>query len=233
MHRLLAKSIGLKHGITPCFMAKPLNGLPGSSGHIHISLCSVSTGENLFARDSDTPDPNTPWPDMRSLSDLGRHFLGGLLEALPDIMPLFAPTINSYKRLVENYWAPVHISWGLEDRMASIRVITPPICSASSTRFEVRIPGADLHPHFALSVLLAAGWRGVQKGIELSVPPLSVMKEEGQEPRRLPNTLEEAVRRFAAGGSVAREVLGDEFVDFFAATRAHELHIWREAVTDW
>lgn len=232
IRRLLAKSLGIKHGITPCFMAKPIQGQPGSSGHIHISLSSLD-GKNLFARDS--PDPDAPWPDAAGLSDLGRHFLAGVLDALPDIMPLFAPTINSYKRLVENYWAPVNISWGLEDRTASIRVIAPPVCKPDGTRFEVRIPGADLHPHYALSAILAAGWRGVEKKMQIRVPPLSSMvtTADMSRPARLPNTLEEAVKRFGASDSLAREILEEQFVDFFVATREHELRVWREAVTDW
>ncbi|PYI31045.1 glutamine synthetase [Aspergillus indologenus CBS 114.80] len=230
LFKLLAKSVGLEHGITPCFMAKPMQGQPGSSGHIHVSLCDLA-GKNLFARE--TPDTNAPWADAAGLSDLGRQFLAGLLEALPDIMPLFAPTINSYKRLVENFWAPVNISWGLEDRMASVRLITPPVCKPGATRFEVRIPGADLHPHYALAAILAAGWRGVQKQREIRVPPVSAMKAAHQHPELLPNTLEEALRRFNAPTSIAREILAPEFVDFFTATREHELRVWREAVTDW
>ncbi|KAE8390447.1 hypothetical protein BDV23DRAFT_193829 [Aspergillus alliaceus] len=230
LFKLLAKSIGVEHGITPCFMAKPIQGQPGSSGHIHISLCDLE-GKNLFARE--TPDENAPWSDAAGLSDLGRQFLAGILEALPDIMPLFAPTINSYKRLVENFWAPVNVSWGLEDRMASIRIITPPVCKPGATRFEVRIPGADLHPHYALSVILAAGWCGVQKKLEIKVPPVSAMKVNNTRPTLLPNTLEEALKRFNAPNSVAREILDGEFVDFFTATREHELRVWREAVTDW
>ncbi|KAE8377366.1 hypothetical protein BDV26DRAFT_263690 [Aspergillus bertholletiae] len=230
LFKVLAKSIGVEHGITPCFMAKPIQGQPGSSGHIHVSLCDLQ-GKNLFARE--TPDDNAPWPDVVGLSDFGRQFLAGLLEALPDIMPLFAPTINSYKRLVENFWAPVNVSWGLEDRMASIRIITPPVCKPGATRFEVRIPGADLHPHYALSVILAAGWRGVQKKLAIAVPPVSEMKKDNTRPALLPNTLEEALKRFSAADSIAREILDGEFVDFFTATREHELRVWREAVTDW
>lgn len=150
-----------------------------------------------------------------------------------DIMPLFAPTINSYKRLVENYWAPINISWGLEDRTASIRIIAPPVCKPGATRFEIRIPGADLHPHYALSAILAAGWRGVQKEVNITVPPLSAMTLDMPKPGLLPNTLELALKRFSAKGSIAREILNDEFVDFFTATRDHELRVWREAVTDW
>lgn len=185
----------------------------------------------MFARE--LADPDAQWPDVEHLSDLGRHFLAGILEALPDIMPLFAPNVNSYKRLVENYWAPVHVSWGLEDRIASIRLITPPICKPSATRFEVRIPGADLHPHFALSIILAAGWRGVQKKLAIRVSPMSARTAGDPRPELLPNTLERALARFSAPGSIAREVLDAEFVDFFTATRQHELGLYREVVTDW
>lgn len=209
-------------------MAKPVFGLPGNSGHIHISLTSPS-GDNLFARTS--PDTSATYPDLAHLSDLGRHFLAGLLQALPSIMPAFAPTINSYKRLVENFWAPVHVSWGLEDRTSSIRLIAPPVSSPAATRFEARIPGADLHPHYAMAAILGAGLRGIRKKLPLTVPPTRFRKMEELE--FLPNTLDEAVRRFKAPSSVAREIFGDEFVDFYAATREHELRVFREAVTDW
>ncbi|ETN45931.1 uncharacterized protein HMPREF1541_00113 [Cyphellophora europaea CBS 101466] len=228
VRRYLTKSIAIPYHITPCFMAKPIFGLPGNSGHIHISLLSPS-GNNLFARES--PDASAPYPDIVHLSDLGRHFLAGLLEALPSIMPLLAPTINSYKRLVENHWAPIHVSWGLEDRMSSIRMIGPPVSSASATRFEVRIPGADLHPHYAMAAVLGAGLRGIRKKLAVPVPPTNLRNVTELE--LLPNTLEEAVKRFKASSSVARDILGDEFVDFYAATREHELRSWREAVTDW
>ena len=229
MRRLLAKAIGIQHNITPCFMAKPLYGVPGSSGHIHISLTDLE-GNNLFARP--TQDPNPQWPDIASLSDLGRHFLAGVLDALPDIMPMLAPTVNSYKRLIENYWAPVDVSWGLEHRLASIRLITAPICKPGATRIEVRIPGADMHPHYALATILAAGRRGVREEMEIAVPP-AASRPAGEKAARLSRTLDEAVARFRAKGSVAREILDGEFVDFFAATRDHELKLWREAVTDW
>lgn len=225
--RLLAKSVGIEHNITPCFMAKPVHGLPGNSGHIHISLCDAN-GVNLFARE--TADLGAQWSDIAHLSDAGRHFLAGLLVALPDIMPLFAPTVNSYKRLIENYWAPVDITWGLEDRLSSIRLIAPPVSSTKATRFEIRIPGADMHPHYALSAIVAAGLRGIEKKLEISVPPTSVRKDASV---RLPKTLNEALQQFQRPESVAYEIFDSQFVKFFAATREHELRLWREAVTDW
>lgn len=230
LFRLLTKSIGIGHGVTPCFMAKPLHGMPGNSGHIHVSLTD-DVGKNLFAREE--RNPSARWPDVEHLSDVGYHFLAGVLDALPDIMPMLAPTINSYKRFVENFWAPVAITWGNEDRLSSIRLITPPVCKPSAVRLEIRIPGADLHPHYALSALFGAGLRGIQKKLEITVPPSSARTVEDGKPTLLANTLEKAVERFAAPTSVAREIFEEGFVDFYAATRQHELRLWREAVTDW
>ncbi|TPX12994.1 uncharacterized protein E0L32_006639 [Thyridium curvatum] len=228
--KFLTRSVGMEHGITPCFLAKPMQGLPGNSGHIHVSLTDLD-GTNAFARPG-TPDTNAPWPDVAQVSDAGQHFLAGVLTALPDIMPMLAPNVNSYKRLIENYWAPVDISWGLEDRLSSVRLIAPPVCKPSATRFEIRIPGADLHPHYALIALVAAGLWGIQQRLSIPVPP-SKSRPKSDKPELLPNTLDRAVDRFRASGSVARKILGDDFVDFFALTREHELRVWREAVTDW
>lgn len=231
--RYTVKAFGIKHGITPCFMAKPRQGLPGNSGHMHISLVTAD-GKNAFIRD--IPDPSPQYPDIAHLSDLGRHFLAGLLVGLPDIMPILAPTINSYKRLVENFWAPVTVSWGLEHRAASIRLIAPPTASPKATRFEVRVPGADTNPHFVLAAILALGWRGVEKKLEIPVPPLARGEDMGgasDQGARLAKSLKEAIVTFARPESVAREVFGDSFVEHFAGTREHEVRLWEEAVTDW
>ena len=232
--RYVVKSLGSKHGITPCFMAKPRQGLPGNSGHMHISLISSSKSANLFARSS--PDPNPPYPDLAHLSDLGRHFLAGLLDGLPDVMPLVAPTVNSYKRLVENFWAPVTVSWGLEHRAASIRLIAPPTASPKATRFEVRVAGADANPFLVLAAILALGWRGVEKKMEIKVPPLGKGEDVGgssDQGVRLAKNLKEATESFMRKESVAREVFGDAFVEHFGGTREHEVRLWEEAVTDW
>ncbi|EMT64874.1 Type-1 glutamine synthetase 2 [Fusarium odoratissimum] len=228
LFKLVCKSVGVQHNITPCFMAKPIQGLPGNSGHIHVSL-TTKEGQNVFVRE--TPDADPRWPDMAYLSDTGRHFLAGIISALPDIMPLLAPNVNSYKRLVENYWAPVSVSWGFEDRLASIRLVAPPSCKPSATRFEIRVPGADIHPHYALSAIFYAGLRGIKNKMQITIPPESARPKETPA-ERLPNTLEAALGRFGAKDSVARQILGDEFVDFFTVSRRHELRQWREAVTD-
>lgn len=229
-YRYVVKSIGSKHGITPCFMAKPREGLPGNSGHMHVSIVDES-GKNMFFRGS--KDENAKYPDLENLSDLGRQFLAGLLDGLPDVMPIVAPTVNSYKRLVENFWAPVTVSWGLEHREASIRLIAPPTASPKATRFEVRVPGADANPFLVLATILALGWRGVEKKLEIKVPPLGDAKGSPERGVRLAKTLREATTAFKRKGSVAREALGDDFVDHFGGTREHEIRAWDEAVTDW
>jgi glutamine synthetase len=214
-------------------MAKPRQGLPGNSGHMHVSVIS-NTGENVFFRQE--PDPSPEFPDLTWLSDLGRHFLAGLLTGLPDIMPLFAPNINSYKRLVENFWAPVTVSWGLEHRAASIRLIAPPTVSPKGTRFEVRVPGADANPHFVLATIIALGWRGVERKLEIPIPPLCKGEDVGgvnDKGVRLARNLKDANEMFMRKDSIAREVFGDEFVDHFGGTREHEVLLWQEAVTDW
>ncbi|GAO18844.1 hypothetical protein UVI_02059590 [Ustilaginoidea virens] len=233
LFKYVVKSVGIGHGITPCFMAKPRQGLPGNSGHMHISLVDAR-GKNLFARDA--PDPHAPWPDVAALSDLGRHFLAGLLAGLPDVMPMLAPTVNSYKRLVENFWAPVTVSWGLEHRAASIRLISAPTSKPSATRFEVRTPGADSNPHLVLAAVLGCGWRGVDKKLEIACPPLAMGRDTGgpnDMGERLAKSLKEATARFMRKESVAREIFGDDFVDHFGGTRENEVRLFDEAVTDW
>ncbi|KAJ9131639.1 Glutamine synthetase/guanido kinase [Pleurostoma richardsiae] len=233
LFKYVVKSVATKYSITPCFMAKPRQGLPGNSGHMHISITD-KTGKNLLYRDK--PDPNAQWPDIAQLSDLGRHFLAGLLDGLPDIMPMVAPTINSYKRLVENFWAPVTVSWGLEHRAASIRLIAPPTSKPGATRFEIRVPGADANPYFVLAAVLGLGFRGIEKKMEIPCPPLGKGEDvggEGDTGMRLAKSLKEATERFMRHGSVAREVFGDEFVEHYGGTRQHECRLWEEAVTDW
>ena len=232
-NRYVVKSISSKYGITPCFMAKPREGLPGNSGHIHVSLVD-NAGNNLFYRGS--KDDKPPFRDLAYVSDLGRQFLAGLIEGLPDIMPLLAPTVNSYKRLVENFWAPVTVSWGLEHRAASIRLVAPPTAPPKATRFEIRVAGADANPFFVLAAILAMGWRGVEKKMEVTLPPLGKGEDVGgasDKGLRLAKSLKEATATFMREESVAREVFGDDFVEHFGGTREHEVKLWDEAVTDW
>ncbi|VVT46657.1 uncharacterized protein SAPINGB_P001322 [Magnusiomyces paraingens] len=236
MFKLAAKTVGAQYGIIPCFMAKPDQKHAGNSGHMHISLMEVITNSsdgskslhNLFGRSE--RDTLAAWPDIEYLSDTGRHFLAGILAGLPWVTPLLLPTINSYKRLVAEFWAPVSVSWGWQSRSASIRLVIDPE-APQSTRFEVRTPGADVVPHLALSALFALGLYGIEQKLELTIPPI---KDNDHTPfEMLPRTLHSATERFEAKNSLARVVLGDEFVDHYAKTRWNECKLWDDAVTNW
>ncbi|ETS86634.1 hypothetical protein PFICI_00462 [Pestalotiopsis fici W106-1] len=228
LFKYVVKSVATKYGVTPCFMAKPREGEPGNAGHIHISIVDKEN-KNLFYREA--KDEEAEWEDIAHLSDVGRHFLAGVIEGLPDIMLMLAPTINSYKRLVENFFAPVTVSWGLEHRASSIRLITPPTSSPNASRIEVRVPGADTNSFYVYAAVLAIGYRGIEKKLPLTLPPLG--KDQITGGVRLAQSLKEATEKFSNTQSIAREVFGDEFVEHFAGTRQHEIQLWDQAVTDW
>ena len=201
-------------------MAKPYSNLPGCSGHIHLSL-NTKDGKNLFF-DSDSPDKT---------SSLLKAFVAGVLKGLPSIMALLAPNINrfcifiSYKRLNINFWAPVNISMGFDDRCSALRIITPPVCSLKATRIEIRVPGADINAYLALSGIIACGYYGINNKLELPSP-----KEQQQQ---LPPTLTDAVFKMSEPNSIARQVLGNEFVEHYATTRSHEIREYNSTVTNW
>ncbi|ORX41117.1 hypothetical protein BD324DRAFT_575254 [Kockovaella imperatae] len=238
LFKLLAKSVGMKYGIIPTFMAKPWGDLPGCSGHIHVSLQDKS-GRNIFSlSDADQKAGgrgNAAHKDLKFLSKEAEWFLAGLLEGLADVIPMLCPTINSYKRLLggEAFWAPDTASYGYESRVASIRIIGPPGSSASAARFEVRVPGADMNPYFAFAAIFGLGLRGIKRRIELPYGPVgSPGVTRGTLPH-LPTSLSAATATFKRKDSIAREVFGDLFVDHFAGTREHELALHEKAVTSW
>jgi glutamine synthetase len=212
-----AKEIGARFGIMPTFMAKPHQALPGCSGHIHQS---VSDGKkNLFY---DAKAPN-------KMSQLFESYLAGQVNCMMEFGPMIWPTINSYKRLVDGFWAPVKPTWGMDNRTASFRVIAG---SPKATRLETRCPGSDVNPYLAMAAVIAAGLDGVEKGLKLTAPPITGTNQGADHIPRAPRTLIETTRNFQQS-AIARDWLGDAFVDHFAATREWEWRQWLDAVTDW
>ncbi|HYF21072.1 MAG TPA: glutamine synthetase family protein [Ramlibacter sp.] len=212
-----AREIGKRFGIMPSFMAKWSQKYPGCSGHIHQSL---SDGRSNLFYDAKSP---------RKMSKLFESYLAGQLQCLMEFAPMFWPTINSYKRLVDGFWAPVKPTWGIDNRTASFRVIAG---SPKGTRLETRCPGADVNPYLAMAALVAAGMEGVEKGLKLTRPPITGTNQGGEDIPRAPRTLIETTRIFRES-RVARDWLGDTFVEHFAATRDWEWRQWQDAVTDW
>lgn len=212
-----AKEIAHRYGIMPSFMAKWDAKLPGCSGHMHISLWEDDS--NVFY------DPDDP----HRMSQVQKSFIAGLLRALPEVTPMFAPNVNSYKRLVDGYWAPTKPTWGIDNRTVAVRVIPG---SAKSTRIELRVPGSDSNPYLAVAAALAAGLRGIRDERELSIPPTVGSAYTHSEVPRLPTNLQIATDRMAES-SFARELLGAAFVDHFVMTRRWEWKKYEEAVTNW
>ena len=216
-----AREIGKRFGIMPSFMAKWSQALPGCSGHIHQSLMKLGDeGKNNLFFDAKSP---------RKMSKLFESYLAGQVNCLMEFGPMFWPTINSYKRLVDGFWAPVKPTWGMDNRTASFRVIAG---SPKATRLETRCPGADVNPYLAMAAVIAAGLDGVEKGLKLTAPPITGSNQGSDHIPRAPRTLIETTRNFQQS-KIARDWLGDTFVDHFAATREWEWRQWLDGVTDW
>lgn len=211
------KEIGARFGIMPSFMAKWNAAYPGCSGHIHQSLSDGK--KNLFADAK----------GRHGMSKMFESYLAGQVAHLMEFAPMFWPTINSYKRLVDGFWAPVKPTWGVDNRTASFRVIAG---SPKSTRLETRCPGADVNPYLAMAAVIAAGLDGVEKGMKLTASAIHGTNGGAENIPRAPRTLIETTRNFQQS-KVARDWLGDTFVDHFAATREWEWRQWLDGVTDW
>jgi glutamine synthetase len=217
LFKAASKEIGARFGIMPSFMAKWSAQYPGCSGHCHQSL---SDGKrNLFH------DAN----GRNGMSALFEHYLAGQLAVLLEIAPMLWPTVNSYKRLVDGFWAPVKPTWGIDNRTASFRVIPG---SAKSTRLETRCPGSDVNPYLAVAACVAAGLHGVERNLPLTAPPITGTNVGAENIPRAPRSLIETTRIFRQS-DFARDWFGDDFVDHFAATREWEWRQWQDAVTDW
>ena len=164
------------------------------------------------------------------MSKLFESYLAGQVACLLEFAPMFWPTINSYKRLVDGFWAPVKPTWGLDNRTASFRVIAG---SPKSTRLETRCPGRR---HESVSRRGGGASRpachGIEKKLKLTAKPIHGTNQGAENVPRAPRTLIETTRIFR-NSQLARDWFGDDFVDHFAATREWEWRQWLDAVTDW
>jgi len=212
------KELANRFGFVASFMARWSDKLPGCSGHIHQSLRNAD-GVNLF-HDAD---------DSLRMSRTFRSYLAGQMRCLPEILPLFAPTVNSYKRLVPGYWAPTSVTWGRDNRTVCVRVIPG---SEKSTRMELRVGGADINPYLAVAAAIASGLYGIENGLELEEPMVKGSGYDAPGAPPLPRSLDEAAERMGKS-KIARELFGDCFVDHYVNTRRWEWREYQKAVTDW
>jgi glutamine synthetase len=211
-------------------MAKWNAALPGCSGHLHLSLWDREGAHNAFhAPAGSSPELRRPAERGKGggESDTLRHFLGGQLALMPELTALHWPTVNSYKRSVENTWAPTTATWGRENRTCAVRLIGD---SPKSTRLEYRQPGADANPYVSMAAALAAGLWGIEHEVE-PPPPCEGNGYAAAAPP-LPRTLKEAVELLRRSER-AREILGEGFVDHYVRTREWEVRRFERAVTTW
>ncbi|HEX6180139.1 MAG TPA: glutamine synthetase family protein [Chitinophagaceae bacterium] len=213
------KEIGHRYGVLPTFMAKFNENLPGCSGHVHQSLWSANGKQNLFY-------------DKKSktgMSALMESYIAGQLHCLPFILPMYAPTVNSYKRLVEGAWAPTTLTWAIDNRTTALRALPG---SESSTRVETRVVGSDANPYLAMAGCLASGLYGVKKKLKLKTPATTGNGYLDKQHGVLPRNLWDATQAMKHS-SLAKELFGTEFVEHFTGTREWEWRQFSKVVTDW
>ncbi|GAA4802462.1 glutamine synthetase [Olivibacter ginsenosidimutans] len=219
LFKTAVKEIAYRHGFMASFMAKWRADLPGCSGHVHQSLWDSNSKTNLFFDKK----------DKQGVSKLMKHYIAGQLYCLPHILPLFAPTINSYKRLVEGAWAPTTLTWALDNRTVALRIL--PV-NEKSARIETRVVGSDTNPYLAIAACLAAGLYGIKKGLTLDQPETVGNGYRDYAHGVLPTNLYEATKQMRVS-EVAKELFGEPFVDHYCRTREWEWQQFSKAVTDW
>jgi glutamine synthetase len=226
--RTTLKAIAQQHGLYATFMPKPFHGINGNGMHTHQSLWSCDGKTNLFY-DAD---------DEYQLSATARSFMAGLLAHARGMIAVLAPLVNSYKRLVPGYEAPVYISWARINRSALIRIPQASRGRPEATRLELRCPDPSCNPYLAFSAMLAAGLDGIDRNLELARPVEenlyhfddTMIRKQGV--RTLPGSLEEALNEFAAD-EVIQAALGAHVCEWFQEAKRAEWNEYRTRVTPW
>jgi len=208
------REVALRHDMYATFMAKPIEGEPGSAMHVHQSLVSKATGRNIFSNDDGSP------------SEAFFHYIGGLQRYLPAAMALVAPYVNSYRRLSRNTAAPINTEWGYDNRTVGIR---SPISTPQARRIENRVIGVDANPYVAMAMTLACGYLGMQKKIK----PKSEMKGDAYlAPFTLPRSLGEALDLLRNEPDL-HEILGEDFITVYTEIKEIEFEEFMKVISPW
>jgi glutamine synthetase len=225
-YRLIVKEVAAKHGVYATFMPKPIFGENGSGMHTHQSL--FTNGRNAFFNAEDE------W----HLSDVGKAFIAGQLRHAREISAVFAQWVNSYKRLVPGYEAPVYVAWSRRNRSALIRIPLYKPGAEQATRAEIRCPDPACNPYLTFAALLQAGLEGIEKGYELPAPMETNLYHLTSEERReqgivsLPETLGEAIDELSQS-ELVRKAFGDHIFDNYVKLKRSEWDDYRVQLTEW
>jgi glutamine synthetase len=214
MFKRTVREAGLRHKVYATFMAKPMQDEPGSSMHVHQSVVDAKTGKNLFAQKNGKD------------TKLFHAHVAGLQKYLPAVMPLLAPNVNSYRRLMPHSDAPINTHWGYDNRTVGLRV---PHSEPAARRVENRLAGADANPYLAIAASLACGYLGMTEKLEPRAPV------EGSAYRlahTLPRTLYAALERFSGSRAIKR-VLGEDFVEAATLVRETEVNAYQQVISSW
>ncbi len=207
------RETALRHGIFATFMAKPMETEPGSAMHIHQSILDAD-GRNIFSE-----------PDG-SASRAFFHYIAGLQNYVPQVMPMFAPYVNSYRRLAPFMSAPTNVRWGYDNRTCGIRI---PKSESDARRVENRVPGVDVNPYLAIATTLACGYLGMEEARQPAEPVTTSAWNMAHE---LPRHLEDAIELLRACAPM-RELLGTRFVDAFCAVKELEYGTYNRVISSW
>ena len=207
------REVALRHDMYATFMAKPIAGEPGSAMHVHQSLVDAA-GHNLFSKADGSPSDAFYW------------YIGGLQKYVPAAMALFAPYVNSYRRLVRSNAAPINIQWGPDNRTVGIR---SPVANAQARRIENRVIGADANPYVALAATLACGYLGMKQRLQ---PTAECMGDAYKGTHALPRSLGEAVELLRAQKDLAA-VLGEAFVTVYTEVKDIEYAEYMKVISPW
>lgn len=226
--RYTIKAIAQKHGLSATFMPKPFEGIEGSGMHVPLSLIDINKEKNAF---SDVKDEY-------GLSETARYFLAGLLHHARGMCAILNPLVNSYKRLVRGFEAPVYISWARVNRSALIRVPKVNPQKLNTTRLEIRNPDPSCNPYLGYAIMLACGFHGIKE--KLTLPPpveenLFAFDDEELKRRQivsLPETLGEALDELQKD-AVIKEALGDTLFYKFLNVKRNEWHEYCRHVSSW
>ncbi|CAG0951960.1 MAG: glutamine synthetase [Rhizobiaceae bacterium] len=208
------REAALKHDTYATFMAKPIQGQPGSAMHIHQSILDRKTGRNIFTAEDGTE------------AAAFRNFIGGMQRHVPNALVMMAPYVNSYRRLTQAASAPVNNKWGYDNRTTAFRV---PRSDPAARRVENRIPSSDANPYLALAASLACGLIGLVNQLPAEEPVLTTANEDEID---LPRGLLEAVDLFENDNDL-RKILGDAFVSTYAAIKKAEFETFMEVISPW
>jgi len=222
------KKIAQMNGLRATFMAKPIAGVPGSGMHTHQSLFDERTGQNLFYDENDT----------YRLSKTAYHFIAGQMKHIKAMSAILCPTVNSYKRLVTGFEAPVYITWASMNRTALIRVPKWFKQKSNSARIELRCPDPTCNPYLAFAVMLKAGLEGIEHKLEPDKPVEENIFKLDQEVLRmkkidvLPSTLNEALT-YMKQSQMIKTTLGDALFNKYLDIKNHEYSEYKQQVTYW